>query len=66
MCWVTRTLPVAHTRPEIVASEVDEHEVLGRLLVAGAKLTLHARVVLGCAPSPPGAGDRVIADAALR
>ncbi len=51
---------------EIVAPEVDEHEVLRGLLFAGAKLALHALVVLGGTPTPAGPGDGVVPDALTR
>ena len=45
--------------PEVVAPEVDEHEVLGRLLFASAELPLHALVILGVRPRRrvPRSGD---------
>ena len=59
MYFVTVTVPGRATRPEVVAAEVDEHDVLGALLRVALKL-LGEELVLGrCGATRPGAGDRV-------
>ncbi len=49
---------------EVVASEVDEHEVLGLLLLAPPQLRLELDVALRGGPAAAGAGDRVVLDVA--
>ena len=44
---------------EIVAAEVDEHDVLGPFLRVGEQLAGEARVLLRRGAAPAGAGDRV-------
>ena len=61
----TSTLPNSHTRPEVVAAEVDEHHVLGALLlVARAARSATRRSSSGLAAARPRAGDRPHLDAA--
>ena len=50
--------PVAHAT-EVVAPEVDEHQVLGALLLVGEQLLGERVVLLGRRPAPARAGDRV-------
>ena len=45
--------------PEVVAPEVDEHEVLGALLLVGEEVLLEADVLLGVRAAPARARDRV-------
>ena len=48
---------LAHA-PEVVAAEVDEHHVLGPLLLVGEQLVRHPLVLLGGHSPRAGAGDR--------
>ena len=43
-------MPGALTRPEVVAAEVDEHDVLGALLLVGEQVGAQAAVLGGVAP----------------
>ena len=43
----------------VVAAQVDQHDVLGALLLAGLELILQGVVFFGRAASGPGAGDGV-------
>jgi hypothetical protein len=45
--------------PDVVAAQVDQHHVLGALLLAGLQFLRQALIVLGVRPSRPGTGDRV-------
>ena len=51
---------------DVVASEIDEHDVFGALLRIVAQLLLEARVVLGGAAASPRAGDRAHLDLGRR
>jgi hypothetical protein len=42
----TRTLPYSQTRPTIVAPEIDEHHVLGALLLVALQLVGQREVLL--------------------
>ena len=44
---------------EVVAAEVDEHDVLGALLGSSRRLLLERQIVLGTLATRAGAGDRV-------
>ena len=55
----TSTVPGAADPLEVVAGEVDEHEVLGALLGVGEQLLGEAHVVLGGLAPRPRAGDRM-------
>ena len=48
---------LAHA-PEVVAAEVDEHHVLGPLLLVGQQLVGDPAVLVGGAAARAGAGDR--------
>ncbi len=52
----------ARDAADVVAGEVDEHEVLGALLRVGQQLFLHAQVELGRGAARAGAGDRADRD----
>ena len=54
---------LAHA-PEVVAAQVDEHHVLGALLLIGEQLGGHGPVLVGVGPAGAGTGDRTRADAA--
>ena len=56
---------LAHA-PEVVATEVDEHHVLGALLLVGEQLQRDPPVLLGARPARTGARDRLGADVARR
>jgi hypothetical protein len=49
---------------EIVATEIDEHQVFGVLLGVGAQFPFESLVRRGIGPAPPGAGDRMGLDLA--
>ncbi len=49
---------------QVVAPEVDEHDVLGALLLVGQQLGGDAPVLLGRGPARAGAGDRLGRDVA--
>ena len=44
--------------PDVVAREVDQHQVLGPLLRIGGQFGREDRIVLGGIAARPGAGDR--------
>ena len=48
---------------QVVATEVDQHHVLGPLLGVGQQLLRHRRVLRRVAAAPAGAGDRARGDA---
>ena len=54
---------LAHA-PEVVAPEVDEHHVLGALLLVGQQLARDPPVLLGGGAARAGSGDRLGADVA--
>ena len=62
---VTSTEPARADLGEVVAGEVDEHEVLGLLLGVGDELGLEVGVLLGRRAARLRAGDRVREDAAV-
>ncbi|MNV69844.1 hypothetical protein D3C71_1627740 [compost metagenome] len=43
--------------PDVVALQIDKHNMLGDLLFAPAKLRLHGGILRGSQASAPGAGD---------
>ena len=49
---------------EVVAAEVDEHHVLGALLLVGEQFLGDPAVLLGCCSARTGAGDRPRRDVA--
>jgi len=55
---VDRDRAVLAHAPEVVAAEVDEHDVLGALLLVGEQLVGDARVVLDGRAARARAGDR--------
>ena len=63
--WVTRTEPGRLTRADVVAPEVDEHDVLGALLLVGAQVGLQFRVLPGGVAARSRAGYRVGSDPAV-
>jgi hypothetical protein len=68
MKLVTATEPYCARRPTSLRPEVDEHHVLGALLLVGEQLGGEARVLVGRRAARPGARDRahdhaVVADA---
>ena len=44
---------------QVVAAEIDEHQVLGEFLLVGQQFLLQEKVFLLGVTAPPGAGDRV-------
>ncbi len=52
--------------PEVVAAEVDEHHVLGALLLVGEQVGGDLAVLVGVAAARAGAGDRARRDVAPR
>ncbi len=59
---VTATLPTSRDPADVVAAEIDQHDVLGDLLRIGAELSFQ-RVILALArPARPGAGNRTYRD----
>ena len=53
---------LAHA-PEVVALQIDEHDVFGALLGVGGKFGHLARIISGAAAARPRAGDRTRVDA---
>ena len=51
--------PGARHAADVIAREVDEHDVLGALLVGCAELGLHRDILGLVAPARPRAGDRI-------
>ena len=51
--------------PDVVAAEVDEHQVLGELFGIVRQLPLHRHVVRFVAAAAPGAGQRPMHDHAV-
>ncbi len=49
---------------EVVAAEVDQHDVLGALLRIGQQFLLETQILLGSRPAWPGPGDRAHLDPA--
>src|SRR5260221_6554886 len=44
---------------DVVAGEIDQHDMLGELLGVGSKISLEAIVFIGCRAARPGTGDGV-------
>ncbi len=58
-------MPGAGDAADVVAAEIDQHDVLGALLGVGEQLRLQARILLGAGAARPGAGDGAHLDAVL-
>ena len=54
----TLTVPGARHAPEVVAAEVDEHDVLGALLLVGEQVGAQAAVLGGGRAARARAGER--------
>ena len=57
--------PVLTDASQIVPQKIDDHDVLGAILLARAKLRAQTRVIFSALPAPSGALDRPRLDAAL-
>ena len=59
----TRTDAVLADAAEVVAPEIDQHDVLGALLLVALQLLGQAQILLLVPPARPRAGDRMRLDA---
>ncbi len=54
-CSTTRTEPILATAADVVACEVEQHQMLGVLLGVGQQLVGELLVLFGCGAAPDGA-----------